>query len=63
MESGAIFEHFPGIYNFQDIKATKSETFLVSLTHSIRARNKQVAEEKQYISPSFPYAMYPPPNI
>ena len=63
MESGAIFEHFPGIYNLQNIKATKSETFLVSVTHAIKARNKQVAKERIYIFPSFPYTMYPPPNI
>ena len=53
-----MFEHFPGIYNLQNIKATKSETFLVSLTHAIKARYKQVAKEKLYIFNSFPYAMY-----
>ena len=67
MESRDIFEHFPAlfvtIYNLQNIKASKSETFLVSLTHAIKARNEQVANEKLYIFPSFPYAMFPPPNI
>ena len=68
MESGSIFEHFLGfllshIYNLQNIKATKSETFLVSLTQAIKARNKQAAKAKLYILPSFPYAMYPPRNM
>ena len=69
MESGAIFEHFPGFFchrfttDLQNINAMKSETCLVSLTHAIKARNKQVAKEKLYIFNSFPYAMYPPPNI
>ena len=68
-ESGAISEHFPGFFHhrftiqLQNIKAMKSETFLVSLTHAIKARDKQVAKEKLYIFNYFPYAMYPLPNI
>ena len=50
------------MYNLQNIKTTKSETCLVSLAHAIKARNKQVAKEKLYIFPSYPYAMCPPPN-
>ena len=53
MESAAIFEHFPGFFchKFTICRILKPlGNLLVSFTDAIKARNKQAAKEKLYIS-------------